>query len=86
MIDPLKIDLFIKAIDDNSSFDTKKKEAIQKRKVTLIDSENAVKITLTEIKQYHPLKSLDNKADLNLGAKITLIIGDQFQKKLEDSI
>lgn len=84
--EPIKMDLKIKTIVDNSKYDNKKQETIQSRKVTIGDSEGTMKVVISGLLEEHPLQKLNKKSDTNLDASIILKIGSKFQKRIDEVI
>lgn len=82
--EPIKLDLRIQSIVDNSKYDNKKQETIQSRKVTIGDSEGIMKIIISGLLEDHPLRKLNKKADINLDSSVILKVGSRFQKRLDD--
>lgn len=82
--DPIKMDLKIKNIIDNSKYDDKKEEIIQTRKVTIGDKANTLKVIIVDVLEDHPLRDLDIDSDINLDTSIVLKIGSRFQKRIDE--
>lgn len=84
--EPIKLDLKIQSIVDNSKYDNKKQETIQTRKVVIGDTKGVMKITISGLLEEHPLRKLNKKSDMNLDSSIVLKIGMGFQKRLDEII
>lgn len=84
--EPIKMDLKVQTIVDNSKYDNKKLETIQSRKVTIGSPDGSIKVVISGLLEKHPLRDLNKKSDLNLVSSIVLKVGQGFQKRLDEVI
>jgi len=84
--EPIKKDLNVQSIVDNSKFDNKKKVSTQSRKVTIGDTTGDIKIIISGLLENHPLRTLNKKSDLNLISSLVLKVGTGIQKRLDEVI
>lgn len=82
--EPIKMDLKIKSIVDNSKYDSKNEMTVQSRKVTISDPRGNMKIIISGLLEDHPLQKLNKKSDTNLDASVVLNVGSKFQKRLDE--
>lgn len=84
--EPIKMDLKVQSIVDNSKYDNKKQESAQTRKVTIGTSDGSIKVVISGKLEDHPLKKLNKKSDINMDSSIILKVGSGFQKRLDEII
>ena len=84
--EPIKEDLKVQTIVDNSQFDNKKQETKQTRKVSIGNLDGTIKVIISGLLENHPLRKLNKKSDINMQSSIVLKVGEGFQKRIDEII